>query len=42
MRAVVTDTETVEDDMIVSAIHALVEVVVEAVVNSNHRYHPLA
>ena len=41
-RASVIDTDTVEDDVNDAATHAVVELVVEAVDNSNHRSHPLA
>jgi hypothetical protein len=41
-RAAATDVEIVEDDVEDAATHAVVEEVVEAVGNSNHKYHPLA
>ena len=41
-RAAETDVATVVDDVEDAATHAVVEVVVEAVGNSNHRSHPLA
>ena len=40
-RAVATDVVTVEDDVEDTATHAVVEEVVEAVGNSNHKSHPL-
>ena len=41
-RAAATDVDTVEDDVEDAATHALVEEVVEAVGNINHKPHPLA
>ena len=41
-RAAATDVVTVEDNVEDAATHAVVEVVVEAVGNSNYKSHPLA
>ena len=41
-RAAATDVVTVEDDVEDAATHAVVEEVVEAVDNSNHKSHLLA